>query len=319
MKDKTKPLISIVVPVYQVERYIERCINSILNQTLKNFELLIVDDGTKDDSISVAQRALLNSNIEYKILKKVNGGLSSARNYGLKASRGEYVVFVDSDDEIENDYLEKLFVECNRSGSDIVIGRYTEYHNTKKLKKRMKKAVSDSVVNSDELCLLFFKRKIEAHPCTVMYRKKFLSDNKLLFNENVLFSEDQEFYWRAFPLVKKASIISKSIYKYYVNMGTITTDPKVEKIYSGYYYICKATEDINLQNISSDDIILRWILGTLHGTAKFCSLSFYLTLIDKLNFKLHFKKRKTRFNFLISLCFFIVRYLPKTSYLLFRI
>ena len=97
--------VSIILPVYNVEEYITDCINSIKNQTFKNFEIIIVDDETKDKSIEIAESLLETTDIDYKIIHRKNGGLAAARNSGIRVAKGEYLVFVDSDDIINPQYL----------------------------------------------------------------------------------------------------------------------------------------------------------------------------------------------------------------------
>ncbi len=98
---------SIVIPVYNVEKYIDKCLNSIINQTYKNFEVIIVNDGTKDNSQQIIDEYVKKDN-RFKSYKKENGGLSDARNYGIKYATGDYLVLIDSDDYIDLDYLERV-------------------------------------------------------------------------------------------------------------------------------------------------------------------------------------------------------------------
>lgn len=99
---------SIIVPVYNVEKFIKKCIISIVSQTYKDFELIIVNDGTKDDSVKIARALLQNSQVNWRIIDKANGGQGSARNVGIRAAVGEYLVFVDSDDYIDEKMLEVI-------------------------------------------------------------------------------------------------------------------------------------------------------------------------------------------------------------------
>lgn len=105
---KNKDLISIIVPCYNVEEYIERCINSIKGQTITNFEVLLIDDGSLDNTKQVINELIKNDS-RFKYYYKKNGGLSDARNFGLKKIKGKYVCFIDSDDYVEKEYLEKLY------------------------------------------------------------------------------------------------------------------------------------------------------------------------------------------------------------------
>lgn len=105
MEEKIK--VSVIIPVYNVEDYIEKCLESVVNQTLKEIEIIVVNDGTKDNSMKKIEKYFSDSRI--KIINKQNGGQSSARNAGLAISKGEYISFIDSDDFIEEKMLEELY------------------------------------------------------------------------------------------------------------------------------------------------------------------------------------------------------------------
>ena len=122
-----KPLISIIIPVYNVAPFIKSCLHSVLNQTYKNIEIIIINDKTTDESISIIKDVLQKEapSVPIKIIEHAeNKGLSSARNTGIKNSRGEYLYFLDSDDEISTDCIETLSNRAKISCADIVIGDY---------------------------------------------------------------------------------------------------------------------------------------------------------------------------------------------------
>ena len=121
IKRKTK--ISVIIPVYNVEKYVGRCINSILSQTFKDFELIIVNDGSTDGSLEAVERAI-NNDERCLIFSKKNGGLSDARNYGLEKAKSDYIVFVDSNDYVERSYLEKLYFTVVQNQADVAICMY---------------------------------------------------------------------------------------------------------------------------------------------------------------------------------------------------
>lgn len=112
-------LISIIIPVYNAEKYLGRCLSSIERQTYKNFEVIIVNDGSKDSSRKIAED-FAEKDRRIKIINKENGGVSSARNTGLSAVNGEFVAYIDADDYIADDYFEKLYSEAEKTGADIV-------------------------------------------------------------------------------------------------------------------------------------------------------------------------------------------------------
>ena len=111
--------ISVIVPVYGVEDYIKKCIDSLVNQTFKDFEVLVVNDGTLDRSIDIIKESFNDKRI--KILNKENGGLSDARNFALSYATGEYIMYVDSDDYVHEEILEKMYNRAKETNSDIVL------------------------------------------------------------------------------------------------------------------------------------------------------------------------------------------------------
>ena len=108
------PLISIIVPIYNVEKYIGSLVNSLLKQTNKNFEVIFIDDGSTDESMQILKEIMAGSEQEFsfKLLQQVNQGLSSARNIGILNATGEYIFFLDSDDEIESNFVETILTSC---------------------------------------------------------------------------------------------------------------------------------------------------------------------------------------------------------------
>ena len=116
------PLISVIVPVYNVEKYLRKCVDSIVNQTYKNLEIILVDDGSPDNCGKICDEFAEMDN-RVMVIHKENGGLSSARNAGLDIATGEYITFVDSDDYIENDTYEKVVVAINKFDSDLIFFR----------------------------------------------------------------------------------------------------------------------------------------------------------------------------------------------------
>ena len=126
--------ISIIVPIYNVEKYLERCVDSLVNQTYENIEIILVDDGSPDYCPQLCDEyAKKDSRIV--VIHKKNGGLSDARNYGLCKASGEYILYVDSDDYIELDSCEKL-VNGMANNVDMVVGAYKELRNNKVIEKR---------------------------------------------------------------------------------------------------------------------------------------------------------------------------------------
>ena len=119
-------LISVVVPIYNVEKYLRLCLDSLLMQTYTNFEVLMINDGSPDDSANICKEYLAKDR-RFQYFEKENGGLSDARNYGIECSKGEYITFVDSDDWLKETFLADLYEAITRTGADIALSTYIIY------------------------------------------------------------------------------------------------------------------------------------------------------------------------------------------------
>ena len=125
-----KELISIIVPVYNVEKYLRMCLDSIQNQTYQNFECLLINDGSPDNSADIC-REYVAKDARFRYFEKENGGSSSARNFGIERSGGAYITFADSDDWLEHDALDRLYGALKKENADISIGRYNYYDESR--------------------------------------------------------------------------------------------------------------------------------------------------------------------------------------------
>ena len=134
------PKVSIIVPVYNVEKYIEKCLESLVNQTLEDIEIIVVNDGTKDNSKEKILQYIEKYPQKIVYLEKENGGLSDARNYGLPVAKGEYIAFLDSDDYIEKNMYEEMYKKAKEENSDMVECDFLwEYLNSEKKVIKQKK------------------------------------------------------------------------------------------------------------------------------------------------------------------------------------
>ena len=131
-------ILSIIVPVYNVEQYLPRCIDSILNQTFATFELILVDDGSTDRCSIICDEYTKKDN-RIKVIHKKNGGLSDARNVGIEKAKGKYISFIDSDDFIIDKTYEILVLEAEKNNLDVITGNAINYYSAKKAKPKIKK------------------------------------------------------------------------------------------------------------------------------------------------------------------------------------
>lgn len=185
-----KDLVSVIVPVYQVEKYIDRCIQSIMKQTYQNIEVILVDDGSSDQSGSICDRyACMDNRIQ--VIHKKNGGLAAARNSGAAAARGDWYCFIDSDDYIAPDYIEYLLTLCQINHADMSCCMYDiVYETPEKQDNNIKKDQFDEIVAyaPEEFTYLLLCDKVASYAWNKLYRASLWSD--IVFNETMKIYED---------------------------------------------------------------------------------------------------------------------------------
>lgn len=226
-----RPLVSIIVPVYNVEKYLERCIQSLVRQTLNDIEIILVDDGSSDSSGLLCNK-FAERDRRIQVVHKENGGLSSARNAGLKVASGRYVGFVDSDDDVELDMYERMSATAEKYQVDFVMADYLRiFADGKRTLKTLdiQAGLYDrQKIRDDIFAELIMKESIDYGPLLsvwhCLYRTDFLREHSLRFDEEVRWSEDNIFsavmgyYCGSFYYMR-----GEALYHYYQNEGTITT------------------------------------------------------------------------------------------------
>ena len=185
------PLISIVVPVYNVMNYLEECINSIRYQTYTNIEIILVNDGSTDASRLICQKLVQKDNRIY-YYEKQNSGLSDTRNVGIDYANGEYIMFVDSDDLLSNEIVERLYELCIKYECEVAIGDIVHFFDGE---KPIYKACTEKYkMKQDEaICNFLYQKKISTSACGKLYNSKIVKNNKflsgILYEDNLFLSE----------------------------------------------------------------------------------------------------------------------------------
>ena len=218
------------MPVYGVREYIELSVESICKQTYKDFELILVDDGSPDDSIALAEQVLKRyESVRYRVVVQKNQGLPAARNAGLRVADGEYISYIDSDDIITPDYLHSLYESCRDNGTKAA---FTEYEIVN-MSCRYGRGNSDKgveVLSRSELLQHNMMRSIRIHLCAMLISHDFIKDNNLYFNESLRYGEEVDYTWRMFPLLDQICHICSPKYKYLVRSGSLMTAQKAERV-----------------------------------------------------------------------------------------
>ena len=218
-----KNLISIIVPIYNAQKYLNRCIDSILSQSYDNFELILINDGSTDGSKDICEN-YSSKDSRIKLINKINEGVSAARNIGLDIAEGEYVTFIDSDDWIENNYLQAMIDAID--GFDIVISSFTEVYELDIRNRGYNKELNNAFETRKAIYKDFVddcvKRKIYTY---IIWGKLYRKDviNGLRFTE-LKYSEDALFFRTLVNACPRINFIKNQGYYYYINSSGATSN-----------------------------------------------------------------------------------------------
>lgn len=213
---KKEPLISIIVPIYNVKEYLNRCIDSILNQSYHNLEIILVDDGSTDgsgkiiDSYSVSDKRIV-------IIHKKNGGLSDARNFGIEIATGEYFLFVDSDDWISKEYVETLLMLALKYDSDLVIGKIRKTFGNKVINDKQM-ILCEEKSKEETLKKILLQDGIDVSACAKLYSRNIFK--QIRYPKGKLY-EDFYIFGDIIESANKILITSYSGYYYFIRSGSI--------------------------------------------------------------------------------------------------
>ncbi|HHG7463745.1 TPA: glycosyltransferase family 2 protein [Streptococcus pneumoniae] len=225
-------LISIVVPIYNVENYLRQCLDSIQKQTYPNFECIMVNDGSPDHSSKICEE-FVEKDSRFKYFEKANGGLSSARNLGIECSGGAYITFVDSDDWLDSDYLEVLYSKIVEYDTDFVIGSYKKFSMSDNCYYMhvWEQDYYEKIWTSQELITVLPNIENYDGSYTVSWGKlfkRFLFD-EVLFNEQRRFGEDFECSFKLYLTMTSCLYIHRALYNYRVHSESMVGKVKTER------------------------------------------------------------------------------------------
>lgn len=224
------PKISIIIPIYNVERYLNECIESVINQTFKDIEILCVNDGSKDKSLSIIEE-FAQKDGRVKVINKENGGYASAINKGLELAQGEFVGIVESDDVCTPQMYEKLFNKISESEADYVIG---DYYFLSKEKVKISAYSAGLVTDENGYFNLSTNPKLldkPAYPWKALYRKSFLAENDIkMLQDGKGAYEDQPWNMTCLVKAKKIMSVAEPLYYYRVDANGSSTNNGGQKL-----------------------------------------------------------------------------------------
>lgn len=229
--------ISIIVPIYNVEKELERCVQSIIGQTYNNIEILLVDDGSPDNCPAMCDE-FAKKDERVRVIHKINGGLSDARNAGLMVATGEYILYVDSDDYIDLDTCERFVEVLKLSDAIDIIAGGAIVHKTNSTKLMVHESTPPGKVYSASTFVKSAIASLEWHaPAWLnLYRREFLIDNNLLYKKGIYF-EDVEMLPRVFLKAEKIACMEGTFYHYVIRDNSIMTTKNDQKKKADVIYI----------------------------------------------------------------------------------
>lgn len=284
-------MISIIIPVYNVESYIEGTMKSLLNQTYTDYELILVDDGSKDNSIEIAINLINDHGFKkYIVIKQENSGQGAARNAGMFQAKGEWIYFMDADDLLPEYTLDMMFKAAEETSADITFCGF-EYSKNGVIEKK-KSTCKTNVYTSEEMQKAFLLRKKKILAPGTLYKSEWLKNKEIVFPK-LRFSEDAYFLWNAIIKATRIAEVEACLYTYIVRGNSIMTSSKFTDIKKSYNAFCKLDCDFQ----KNDNVIRevkrwmlpRWVLGIMRANAGVMKWGDYSSFMKELSYKEHCK------------------------------
>ncbi|WP_323735635.1 glycosyltransferase [Methanosphaera sp. ISO3-F5] len=240
--------VSIIIPVYNVEKYLDECLKSVINQTLKEIEIICIDDGSTDNSLKIIEK-YAKEDSRIKIISKKNEGQAIARNLGIDHAIGKYIGFVDSDDFIDKDMFKKLYEKAIQKDLDIVMCAVKTYDDITKKENTNDWYYSLKCFDNfkkpvfNHWHTLEFTNEISVTPINKLYNKNFLLNKNIKFPENIIF-EDEVFFYNIYLNAIRMSVIEEPLYTYRINRYGSTVTSNSDNNYKDIVKVFKHIRDI---------------------------------------------------------------------------
>ena len=282
-------MVSIIVPVYKVEEYLPRCIESLINQTYKDIEIILVDDGSPDNCPKFCDE-YAKKDERIKVIHKQNGGLSSARNAGIEHAKGEFISFVDSDDWVDSKFINCLYESIVSNDADF---SSCVFCRTMGEEDRKLFAEAEEIVTDKKFICAMDESSYTGYACNKLYKRNIIVDNEIFFDETIFNGEDFPFVFEYLTYADKGVFIRQDLYFYFSRPTSIMHTVKISE---RYLTILKAREKgLSILRKTCNvayDMCLSSYLDQL------CKIKFMIMgnesqrlLLDNLNYKIKFNKK----------------------------
>lgn len=237
---------SIIIPCYNLENYISKTIENVLKQTYINFELVLIDDGSTDNTLKILKTYEKRDN-RIIVISKENGGVSSARNIGISKAAGEYILFLDGDDLIENNLLAKAQEIFEQGNVDMFSFGYKKTMDdiNSVIKRYYSEKYNKKTFTGVYFQNLYFSKKISQVMCSFIIKKSIVMDNQILFDENTKYAEDQEFQLKCNVNCKSIYYEAKEYFYYIQREGSAINQKMVRENFDVYFRMNKYIKEDN--------------------------------------------------------------------------
>ncbi len=213
------PKISIIVPVYNVKKYLSKCLDSLINQTLKDIEIICVNDGSTDNSLDILNE-YAKKDERIVVINKENSGPGASRNLGIEKATGEYIQFVDSDDWIEKETCEICYKKAKEHDVDMISFNANKICNKKTFPIYYYNTKTERIIDFEKVLPIIFKSPF--HSCHYLIKTNFLINNDIHYPENIFWGEDIPFVLKCWTHTKKVCLIPNRLYNYIQRQNSIT-------------------------------------------------------------------------------------------------
>lgn len=238
--------VSIIIPIYNVREYLQECIESVLNQTYADIEILLIDDGSEDNSSEICDKYAKQSN-KIKVFHIKNGGVSNARNLGIKEASGKYIMFVDSDDVIDSQMVEKMV--ANVGSQDMAICGYWEKFFNKNVKHQIANIVTD--IDKEKAITDIFEREgYGGYLWNKIFIANIIKENEIKFNKHIYMCEDLYFVINYMRFCKKIRILPECMYYYRMRKSSMIWKKEKSKFESLFIAYSKIYEILKQEQVS---------------------------------------------------------------------
>ena len=247
-KKNNESLVTIIVPIYNVEKYLEQCVDSIINQTYKNVEIILIDDGSTDSSGKICDH-YGDANKNIKVIHKKNSGVSSARNVGIDNAKGSFICFVDSDDYLDKNFVSYMMSLYMSTGADFCLSK--KCYSTQRDLESDRNSDNVEILDSTGATSLLLSQEVFVGCWNKIFKSDFLRNNNIKFCEDLYYGEGLKFIINAAQAASKIGVGTKCVYYYRINnMDSATKKFNLKKYNNGEKSLDKIKSELTKSNDS---------------------------------------------------------------------